>query len=260
MRYNTGRSIVFGRSACLTCSTRLKWYELIPVLSFVFLSGKCRTCKTSFSLQYPIVEILTGAVFVGIALRQYSLWPLWGGFDHGLLYSILFFVYYCLVFGLLLSISLYDIRHKIIPNGLVYTFIFLSVGKLLLFLYCKDFILTKPILVDIFAPFVLAIPFALLWLFSSGRLIGFGDAKLVFGIGALLGFVSGVSAVILAFWIGAIWSIYLMAYNRLSARSGKKVSMRTEVPFAPFLVAATIIIFLTRADFLQLGDILSYVY
>jgi len=169
---------------------------------------------------------------------------------------MVFYIPYCFLF----ITSLYDIRHKIIPNGLVYTFIFLSVGKLLLFLYCKDFILTKPILVDIFAPFVLAIPFALLWLFSSGRLIGFGDAKLVFGIGALLGFVSGVSAVILAFWIGAIWSIYLMAYNRLSARSGKKVSMRTEVPFAPFLVAATIIIFLTRADFLQLGDILSYVY
>ncbi len=256
LRYNTGMPISNGRSKCFNCSITLKWYEMIPLVSFFFLRGKCKSCSLPISLQYPLVELLSGLVFLGIVFRQIQLWPMYTGFGDGALYSTLFFVYYALVFSILMVIMIYDMWHKVIPNSFVYAFILLSLLKLGVFLYIQDFAMIPLDWLDLLTPLFLSLPFALLWLISGGKWIGFGDAKLVFGIGALLGFVFGVGAVVLGFWLGAIWSIGMLIMQRFGKKKGR-VSMTTEVPFAPFLIIATMIVFFWRLDVVGLGDFIS---
>lgn len=251
LRHGTGLSSAVGRSRCFSCNTQLKWYELIPVFSFLFLGGECRTCKSKISFQYPLVELLTGLVFVGVIIRQISLWPVYSGFDNGMLYSALLVTYYFVVFSILFVIMVYDFHHKIIPDFFVYSFIALSLFKLLLFVYIKYPAISREDLFDIASPLILFAFFALMWLVSSGRWIGFGDAKLVFGIGALLGFVYGIGAVVLGFWIGAVWSILLILVNKIKNKE-KSIGMKSEIPFAPFLILGTIIVFIFRLDVMNL--------
>ena len=237
-RYNTGLSIARGRSRCLSCSKALSWMELVPVFSFFISKGRCRSCLAKISWQYPLVEILTGSVFLAVFISRFS----------SLLASDRFFLanlfYDWTIFSLLIAVAVYDLRHKIIPDGLVYVFIFLSFFKVLYIGAASDFggggadfstLLTNPILIGLF--FFLA--FASLWLVSEGRWMGLGDAKLILGIGWFLPFPQSLSAVLVAFWIGAVTGLFLLFLN------GRKISLKSEIPFAPFLV---------------LGSFLAYFY
>lgn len=258
LRYNTGLSYRKGRSICFHCGRKLSWFELIPVVSFFVLRAKCRTCKSSLSWQYPAVEVLTGLIFVAVVLRQYFLWPIYSAFEYGFLYSVLFAIYYFVIWSLLILIAAYDLRHKIIPNPFVYTLIFLGLAKLILFAICKGSGLTSMDILDLTAPLFLFVPFALLWFFSDGRWIGFGDAKLVLGIGAVVGFISGLSTIVLAFWVGALWSVGFIVISEIFAGKSRKVGFRSEVPFAPFIIFAALFVFFTRVDILGVGTILGF--
>ena len=213
LRWNSGLTLL-GRSHCPSCGQGLKVLDLIPIFSFLVLKGRCRSCKTSVSWQYPVVELWTGLVFATVFSLTLSLT------QNLLLLG---------TFSLYIALTVYDVRHQIIPDGLVYTsilfatiFRFLSGGEGL----------------DYLAGPILALIFALVWLVSQGRAMGFGDSKLALSIGLLLGGAVGFSAVVLAFWIGALFGLLLIFFSRiyplLSHRKG--FTIKSAIPFAPFLV------------------------
>ncbi len=263
-RYNTGKSAMTGRSMCLTCGKQLHWYENIPVVSFLFLRGRCSGCGTHISCQYPLVEISSAVLFALVFVRQYVLYTtLYSTYAHGLLYSSILLFFYFSIVSILLIIAVYDMRHKIIPNEFVFWFIGLSAIKLIVFyLFCfpiisgGSFLSTSfhfPYIMDLFAPLILFTPFWLLWVVSQGRWIGFGDAKLAVGIGALLGFVYGLSAIVLGFWIGAAVCLLLLVIQRIFPGIFH-LTAGSEVPLGPFLILGVCIVFFTHVDVLGISQ------
>ena len=239
LRWGTGLGIG-KRSFCFSCSRQLSWYELIPIVSFALLRGKCASCKSAISFRYPLVELVTGLSFFFLFLKT-------GVTFLGAYVAVLLFV--------MLAIAVYDIYHKIIPDQFVYLFAALSFVLLLgRFLYNTvspwEF-LSGP---------ALALPFALLWLVSRGRWMGLGDAKLVLGMGWALGLSFGFAALLISFWLGALWGIALLACTHILHLFGEKkgLTMKSEIPFAPFLVMGTFLAFYFDIAFSDIQAFLTF--
>ncbi|HNW71547.1 MAG TPA: prepilin peptidase [Candidatus Paceibacterota bacterium] len=237
-RYNTHRTFR-GRSGCLSCQNKLSWYELIPVFSFLALRGRCKNCKTRISIQYPIVELLTGIVFAGLFLKLQNAF-----FFDTIGFSIAF-AFYATIFSLLIVISVYDLKHKIIPNSFALTFGILSFIGLFLF-SSFNFNPHFPSLMEFLSGIFIALPFLLMWLLSKGSWMGLGDAKLAVGIGWFLGLSLALSSLVIAFWAGALIGILLIIFS-------KKYSLKSEIPFAPFMVFGAMLIFLLPLHIFPLG-------
>lgn len=224
----------------MSCLNKLSWYELVPLFSFLGLKGRCKNCKIKISFQYPLVEFITGFIFALLFLKFQDL------FFSDTSTFIFNYAFYATVFSLLIVIAVYDIRHKIIPDILVLVLGILAfVG--LFFLNPSGslgFSLHIPTFLGFFAGPILALPFAFFWLVSSGRWMGLGDAKLAIGLGWLLGLPLALSGVVFAFWIGSVVGIALVIFSRLdSTRLAKKYKMKSELPFAPYLVLGTALVF-----------------
>lgn len=216
LRHNTGLSLA-GRSGCMSCAEALSWYELLPVVSFFILRGKCRTCGSAISWQYPIVELSLAVLFALTQLQSFD-------FVHLALALI--------TSAILLIISIYDAHHTIIPNLYVYAFVALAL--IWHFPNISLYTFTSAI--------VLAAPFALLWLFSKGKWIGLGDAKLMLGIGAMLGLFGGFVALTIGSVVGALIGLGYVGFSR------KQGKMKLEIPFGPFLVFGFFCVWLLHAD------------
>lgn len=241
-RFNTQKSFG-GRSACMSCRNQLSWYELIPLFSYLGLKGRCSSCQTKISFQYPLVEFVTGVLFLVLFFKFQNL------LYHGILDFVIPYAFYTAVFSLLLVITVYDIKHKIIPDILSFVFGFLAF--LSVFLFTNGvFSPHMPMMSDFFGAIVISVPFALIWLLSKGTWMGLGDAKLAIGLGLLLGMPLMLSATVMAFWIGAIIGIFLLIFN-------KKYNRKSEVPFGPFLILGTLIAFLCELEIYQLLNIFN---
>jgi prepilin signal peptidase PulO-like enzyme (type II secretory pathway) len=149
------------------------------------------------------------------------------------------YAYYTLFFSLLVVISAYDLRHKIIPDAVSLMLAGVSFIGLFFFEPVISFVpyFHVPSLLSFLAGPLLALPFALLWLVSRGRWMGLGDAKLAVSLGWLLGLQAGFSALAVSFWIGSAVGILLLIFT-------KKYKMRTEIPFAPYLALGAFIAFI----------------
>lgn len=251
LRYNTGVSFMKGRSFCFSCGKKLGPLELVPLFSFIWQGGKCKGCQSKISWQYPAIEALTGILFVSVFVKYYGL--------TGLYYDTWYVLISLLVMTVLILITVYDIKHKIIPDGLVIAFSVLALLKIV-----ADFFLLEATPAEVKAHFiyfllagpVLALPLFIIWLVSKGNWMGLGDPKLVLGIGWFLGPVMGLSAIILAFWTGALYGLALIILSKFSWH-GLKINHKSEVPFAPFLVLGFLLVFFFNIDILGLGFLIT---
>ena len=207
-RLEKEKSFLKGRSYCPRCKHKLGFLDLVPVLSFFMLRGRCRYCKEKISWQYPMVEISTAAIFLLIFNFQFSIFN---------------FILACF----LIVIFVYDLKHYVIPDKVIYP----AIGVALVYDFLRsDFLGKSDLLISALgaAAFFLAIV-----LISRGKWMGVGDIKLAFLMGLILGYPNILVALFLAFLIGAIIGVGLMVF-------GKK-TMKSEVPFGPFLVGGTLI-------------------
>ncbi|MFT6361581.1 MAG: prepilin signal peptidase PulO-like enzyme (type II secretory pathway) [Candidatus Paceibacteria bacterium] len=243
LRFNTGKSLG-GRSECFSCGHVLNPKDLFPLFSFLFQGGRCRYCSSSISLDNIYAEVITAIFFGLIAARGVFLGTMLLSVGY-LVATIFLFV----VFSILMVIFLYDLKHKIIPDALSVAFgLFALVSSFFFEFVNKVFVYTgfhAPSLEHLLAGVLIPIPFVLLWIFSKGQWIGLGDPKLMVGIGFLLGMNLGISSIFISFWIGALFALSVYVVNRIFKktllRTGKKSIMKSELPFAPFLIIATLI-------------------
>lgn len=224
-RLHTGRGLQ-GRSMCDSCGYTLAWFDLVPVASFMALGGRCRKCSTKLSYEYPTVEVITGFIFASFMIKGLAL--------YGLTYAGgVFFFIQGLLWSLLIVILIYDFKHMIIPERIVWVFISLAFLFSFVSFQNSEVVFALPKMWDLFAGPLLSLPFLLIWFFSKGRAFGFGDVKLSLGLGWMLGLSQSIGMFFLAFWIGGIVSVILMLYQP------KRFGRKTQVPFAPFLIVAT---------------------
>lgn len=211
-RFNTGHSAVRGKSKCVNCQLTIRWFDLMPVLSYFLLGGKCRNCRKKISPMYPVVELSVAVIlllfFSNIQQPSYL----------AALNALIILLFTLIIF--------LDVRYFIIPDKILASLAIVTTGSKLLdgntdFSHLLIFALG------------LTSFFAILFLVSRGKWIGFGDVKLILLIGFLLGYPLSYLAVILSIWIAAIFSIILLIAKRATAK--------TEISFGAFLSAITVV-------------------
>lgn len=240
-RFHTGKSLS-GSSHCLSCATPLQWYELFPLVSYLVLRGRCRTCSCKIPSRYFLVELATGLLFIGSAMISSSL--------------IEMFILW-LVMSILVVITVYDLYHFIIPDAFTAVLTAVAVG-LLVYEYVAYGLGIEAIGWSILSALGGVFFFLMLWVVSKGRWLGFGDVKLAFPLGLLVGPIFVFSFVVMSFWIGAAISVGILAIAKLKRGqgglqlTGRSLTMKSAVPFAPFLVASCLLVLFTHINVLEL--------
>lgn len=180
-------NIVTTRSHCMSCGYQLKWYDLIPLFSYLALGGKCRKCKTKLSVQYPIIEALNGVLYLVVFAR------------YGLSIDSLL---YCLLFSALLALSVIDFRTYEIPVGFNYFILALGLVRV-----ATDYTNWLQYVIGLVAvSFVLY----LIYQISKGAAIGGGDVKLMAATGLLLGWQCNLLGFLLGCILGSVIHIIRM--------------------------------------------------
>jgi len=218
-RIPKGESIAFPASKCQSCQTPLKWYHNIPIFSWLFLRGKCGFCKESISVQYPIIELLTGIIFVILYIKLGLVWYL---------------PFVAASFTALLALVMIDFKYMAVPDNI-------NFASLL-------FALVQPNFLDAMMYGAIAAGgLYLIGLFSSfiARREAMGGADVIVAgtMGALLGFPNFFMALFL---------------SALLAMIPAMIWRDKGVPFVPFLALATFIVYLYDTQSLQLLDTLIY--
>lgn len=234
-RIPRGESFLYNRSYCEHCRKNLAWYDLIPLISFLLLNGKCRYCHTPISALHPLIEAVTAVLFVLTASVLFS--------SPSLSYFSQFIagVYYFFLISTLIIIFFIDLKFGIIPFKVVSLAILVTCCWYLLapFLDYAGSNIQSTLLLNTFPNVILSalavfLFFFLLFLVTKGRGLGFGDVVYVLLMGFVLGFPKIILGLYIAFLSGAFISLILVIVGKKKMKGGT-------IPFGPFLVFGTIV-------------------
>lgn len=237
---NNQYPIFKGRSQCPRCGHQLSVAELVPVLSWLFLRGRCRYCRQPISVQYPLVEIAGAVVF---ALSYYS-WPNPGELvlDTGGVGPIgtgqwLLFTTWLVSFVGLLALLVYDVRWMLLPNHILYPTFLVAFGGRLAYIWFFEQDKIHSFWIWGASLLVASGIFWLLFIISSGRWIGYGDVRLGLVTGTLL--TSPAKSFLMIFLASILASLFVMPLL-ISKRKG----LGSKLPYGPFLITATVSVLL----------------
>jgi len=235
-RLKTAEDIVWKRSHCPKCKKPIRWYDNIPLLSFIILAGRCRDCKKYISWEYPLIELMTGILFAAVA------WKFLGGWEASSQRALsggeaIEMSFWLFTVSYLILIFFHDYDYFLVPDAVVWP----AIGVTLFYQYWRylqsplgiaDF--KNPLVSSLLAALAAALFFfGLIWI-SRGKWIGGGDVKLGFLVGAIVGWPKILFVLFFAYLIGAIASLALIAL--------KKKTWKSQIPFGPFLVTGTLIV------------------
>ena len=191
------RTIITEPSHCVNCNYRLKWYDLIPLVSWLVLKGKCRNCGKPISIQYPIIEAVNGIAWMLIFVIR--------GFEYDLVYDGTSLCY-CALFSALLVLSVIDFRTLEIPLGC--NIFILTVGLIHLAMDYSNWSLYVIGLIAV------SLFLYIIYVVSKGRGIGGGDVKLMAACGLLLGWKLNIVAFLLGCVLGSVIHIIRMKISK----------------------------------------------
>ena len=208
-------NLVVPRSACPECGHQIKAYENIPVISYLFLGGKCSQCKTSISIRYPLVELATGILF---GLCAYTF-----GYTGATIFA-------CLMSCILVSLTMIDIDTKLLPDTLVYVLLWSG-------LFANSMGIFTNLNAAVFGAIIGYLSlWSIFWLFKllTGKEgMGYGDFKLFAALGAWFGWTALLDIILLASVVGALFGIILLKVQS----KGRD----TQIPFGPYLALGGLI-------------------
>lgn len=196
-------------SHCDECQKKLTWYDLIPLVSFFFLAGKCRRCEAKIPLFVPLVELVSGAVALGLY------------YVFGLSFASLLLFFISLI---MIATFVYDLKHQLIPDLYIWIMLILALTYNLYLYLTGDFLFNSVLI----AVLVGSGFFWLINLVSKGNWMGLGDVKLMLVIGLVLGWPLILVQLYASFIIGGIIGLILI----LASKKG----MKNKIAFGPFLV------------------------
>lgn len=228
------KSVKKGRSFCDHCKSTINWFDNIPLLSYLLLSGKCRNCGKKISIRYPLIELSTAIIFATtyIVIRNCTItlpgFSLKGEIicTYSDLLGVFAIPFFLLILSLLLAIFVIDFENQIIPDELVFS-------AMVVTLFVKILAFQTVLYVNLLTAFSAAVFLLGINLATRGKGMGLGDVKLALLGGLLLGWPATVTWLYLSFIIGAITGTVLIL--------AKKAKFGKQIAFGPFLIVSLFI-------------------
>ena len=215
-----------GRSRCPLCQAQLAWHNLIPIFSFIFLLGRCRTCRARIPNRYLLVEIVSAATL-----------GLFGFFVVPVLTIVPMIFGVCIAFTLLVLLF-FDLYYFILPDMVV-------IPAILIVMLYAIFVGANPVQ-HLVTALISGLFFGILYVVSKGRWLGFGDVKLAILLGLIFGYPLSYLIILASVWVGAITGLVMIALG--------KATMKKALPFGAFLcsVALIVLIFYDKLTYIEI--------